>query len=102
MPKNYTNSSGDGTVITISDGVTTIPFASVDLASLAVATDPSTGFYTAIVNDPNNSKNLNITSNYTITVNASITNGTKTCQRTLTKTLLVQCPVVTNVSATLV
>lgn len=105
IPTNYINSSGDGTIITISDGVNTKIFASVDLASLAVATDPSTGFYQATVFETqggNQNKNLNTSSNYTITVDASITNGTKTCQRTLTKTLLVQCPVVTNVSATLV
>ena len=99
IPSLFTNSSGNGTTIKITDGINTVTYSAVDLVNLAAS---STAFFQATVNSSTITNSLNVTSNYTITVDASITKDGKTCQRTLTKTLLVECPIVTNVSATLV
>jgi hypothetical protein len=99
LPTDFGNCSGNGTIIKITDGVKTVTFNSVDLKSYA---NSATEFFPATVNGSGIANSLNTSSNYTVTVEACITKDGKTCQRTLTKTLYVECPVVTNVTATLV
>ena len=96
IPSGYSNCGGNGSVIKITDGVTTLTFNSQDIVSWA--TSSSYLDLTVI----GGTTSLNAALPYTVTVDACITKDGKTCQRTTVKTISVPCPVVSSVSATLV
>jgi hypothetical protein len=98
IPAGFTNCSQLGSLVTISDGTTTKEFR-VDLVSLA----SSNNTFTAIVAGSGVSgAALNPSLTYTITVNGCITKDGKACEKATVRTILVPCPVVSSVTATLI
>jgi hypothetical protein len=98
IPAGFSNCSQLGSLVTISDGTTSKDFR-VDLVSLA----SSNNTFTAIVAGSGVSgAALNTSLTYTITVNGCITKDGKECNKSTVRTILVPCPVVASVTATLI
>ena len=97
IPSGATNAV-QGTTVTISDGTTTKTFT-INIVTEASNANP----YTAVV--AGNSvvgAALNTSLPYTVTVNSYVTKNGITCNKNVQKTVSVPCPVVSNVTATLV
>jgi hypothetical protein len=98
IPAGFANCSQLGSLVTISDGVNTKEFR-VDLVSLA----SSTNTFTAIVAGSGvTGVALNTSLQYTVTVNGCIVKDGKTCEKAVVRTVSVPCPIVSNVTASLV
>lgn len=98
IPAGFANCSQLGSLVTISDGVNSKEFR-VDLVSLA----SSTNTFTAIVAGAGvTGVALNTSLQYTVTVNGCIVKDGKTCDKSIVRTISVPCPIVSNVSASLV
>lgn len=98
IPAGFTNCSQLGSLVTISDGTTTKQFR-VDLVSLA----SSNNIFTAVVAGSGVSgAALNTSLTYTITVDGCITKDGKECNKSTVRTILVPCPIVSSVTATLI
>lgn len=99
IPLLYENCASQ-TSVTISDGnITKTYTGNFDLKQLAV----STSTYDCIVAGSNVAgPSLNVSQAYTVTVNGCVIKDGQSCQKTVTKTVYVPCPVVTGVTASLV
>lgn len=98
IPAGFANCSQLGSLVTISDGVTTKEFR-VDLVTLA----SGNSVFTAIVAGAGVSgAALNTSLSYTVTVNGCIVKDGKTCEKSVVRTISVPCPIVSSVSANLI
>ena len=96
IPVGFANAISGSTVV-ISDGTTSKSF-NIDLVSLAGA-----GTYTAVVAGGSVvGAALNTSQPYIVTVNGNVTKNGQSCSKTVSKTISVPCPIITNVIATLV
>lgn len=96
IPSGFVNAVAGSTVV-ISDGTTSKSFT-IDLVSLAGA-----GTYTAVVAGGSVvGAALNTSQPYIVTVNGNVTKNGQSCSKTVSKTISVPCPIITNVIATLV
>lgn len=94
VPNGFTNCTAQGSKVTITDGLGHTFIGYVDL--VAAATDVDGVTFTV------SGANLNTAQNYTVVVDGCLTKSGQSCSKTATQTILVPCPLITNVSATLV
>jgi hypothetical protein len=98
IPANYVQCTVNGAIIKITDGVKTLTYTNENIVTAASAALPIT---IAGVSDGTTAK-LNNAATYTVTVELCITKDGKTCQRIVSKTSVITCPVVTSINATLI
>lgn len=94
IPSGFANCTTQGSKVTITDGLGNTFIGYVDL--IAAVTDVDGITFTV------SGANLNTAQNYTVLVEGCITKSGQSCSKTATQTILVPCPLITNVSATLV
>lgn len=96
IPAGFANAVAGSTVV-ISDGTNQKTFT-INLTSLAAS-----GTFVAVVAGGSVSgQALNTSQPYTITVNGNIVKDGQACSKTANRTISVPCPIITNVTATLV
>lgn len=96
IPAGFANAVAGSTAV-ISDGTNQKTFT-INLTSLAAS-----GTFTAVVAGGSVSGvALNTSQPYTITVSGNITKDGQSCSKTATRNISVPCPIITNVTATLV
>lgn len=96
IPAGFSNCSALGSKVTISDGTNTYT-GYVDL--VAATTDVDGITFTV---SGGGGISLNTSQPYTITVEGCITKDGKTCEKSVTNTVSVPCPIISGVTATLV
>ena len=94
IPSGYTNCTGLGSKVTIKDSANNTFIGYVDLVAASTDIDGITFNVSG--------SNLNASSNYTIIVEGCVVKDGQTCTKTVNKTALVPCPIITNVTASLI
>lgn len=94
IPSGYTNCNAQGSKVTIKDSANHTYIDYIDL----VAQSTNVSGVTFVVSG----SSLNPASNYTITVEGCVVKDGQTCSKAVSKTSFVPCPIITNVTATLI
>lgn len=98
IPAGFENAVGGSTIV-ISDGVRSKTFSGIDLVALVAGS----GIYTATVSGLDVTNSLNSSQRYTVSVTGKIFKDGQSCVQTpLSSIITVPCPIISNVTATLI